>query len=675
MLLVLSCINSGETASGKTETSRLLVKHFIDLSCPPSGKRGSKLAQSIPAAFYILDAFGSASTVPNSTASRFGRYLELQFSDKGRLVGLKGLEYNLEKSRVTASHAGERNFNVFHYLMAGATSDEREHLKLHSAESFPYLAHSRSSSTNTSPDATKFNTLKEAFKAIGFPKKAVASICQILAAVLHLGTLEFHFDRQRSADSAVVKNVRVLETVAEFLGVEPNDLEATLTSKSILVEGVMCAVFLDAEAASSNRDDLARALYALTFSWIGEFLNQKLCKDDFTTFIALVDFPGPAQSSTGSHRVDAGIDAFCINLASERLYGVVQQELFERKKPEYVKEGVGSDLDGLDVKYRSNSDCLRMLTNVPGGLVHIIDDQSRRTGKTEGTMLKAMSKRWGNHTDFGSREGDEALGRPGTFLCSHWDGPITYSVENFLADNSSALSPNFVSLLGGSTPAIGVDGRTTPAARDMLSTGGSTLSFVRQLFSGGAVETTSHPKSEEIVVTANQKVGPRRAPSTRRPKGQGRGATAAGGGGADDDDAPLANEVVGKSVVRDFNDSLTLLTTTIEQTTSWFIICLRPNDGQLPNQVDAKVLKQQIRAFALPELTKRLTGEWEVNLEQKEWWERYGAIGVLGEESARLASLIYKEKALLARDLLGWNVRDMGIGTNKVGGLVPWSLS
>jgi chitin synthase len=35
-----------------------------------------------------------------------------------------------------------------------------------------------------------------------------------------------------------------------------------------------------------------------------------------------------------------------------------------------------------------------LLTNMPGGLVHIIDDQSRRRGKTDTTMLQAMSKRF-----------------------------------------------------------------------------------------------------------------------------------------------------------------------------------------------------------------------------------------------------------------------------------------
>ena len=99
---------SGETGAGKSESGRQLLKSLVDLSIAPPGKKGVKLAAQLPAATFVLDAFGSAVTLANNNASRFGRYTELQFSDAGRLVGVKGLEYYLEKSRVTGASAGER---------------------------------------------------------------------------------------------------------------------------------------------------------------------------------------------------------------------------------------------------------------------------------------------------------------------------------------------------------------------------------------------------------------------------------------------------------------------------------------------------------------------------------------------------------------------------------------
>ncbi|GAA5998220.1 uncharacterized protein JCM10292_001051 [Rhodotorula paludigena] len=657
---------SGETGSGKSETSRLLLKSLIDLAAPPAGKKGSKLTASIPAAFFILDTFGHAGTNANANASRFGRYSELQFNDKGRLIGLKGLEYCLEKSRVGSTPTGERNFHVFHYLVAGASPDERQHLHFSSSSSFRYLAQSRSSAASVQSDAVRFAQLKEAFKAVGFPKKAVASVCQVLAAILHLGNIDFHMDRNRNADSAVVKNAHVLELAAEFLGVDSTDLESALVNKSTLVGGEVCAVFLDVEGAAANRDDLAAALYGLVFSWVGEFLNEKLCRDDFATFISLVDFPGPVQQA-GSHRDGLGVEAFCFNLASERLQGYMLEQLYEANKAEYGSDKASPP--GLAAQYTSNAETVRLLTNQPGGLVHIIDDQSRRRGKTDATMLKAMSKRWSNHPAFSSRDGDESQGRPGAFLVSHWDGQATYSTENFVADNSAAVSPNFVTLLGGATPRAGVDGRATPSARDQLATGGSTYSFIRQLFANGAVETKAHPRSEDTLVAASQKVGPRRAPSMRRPRGRNAFGAAVGTEDAiaeEGDDSVEVASTGGRSVVQEVNDALTLLVNTLQTSRSWFVLCMRPNDAQLPNQVDARLLKHQVRAFGLADLARRLEGEWAVNLEIKEWWERYGTVTVLANEQASLGPLMYRDKAVKVRELLGFSEREMGIGKNKV---------
>lgn len=614
---------------------------------------------AIPAAFFILDTFGSATTLANASASRFGRYIELQFNDKGRLTGLKGLEYSLERSRVANTASGERNFHAFHYLVTGATAEERQHLQLHgsSAATFRFLSKTRTASQSAQADAARFLQLKEAFKAVGFAKKAVASIFQVLAAILHLGNVEFVVDRNRNADSAVVKNSHVLETAADLLGVDSAELEYALTNKSTLVGGEVCAVFLDAEAASSNRDDLACALYGLVFSWVGEYLNEKLCREDFATFISLVDFPGPHHGGPAS-REGLGVEAFCANLASERLQSYVLEQLHEANKAEYRSEEV--PLPGLDAKYVSNSETVRLLTNMPGGLVHIVDDQSHRRGKTDTTMLQAMTKRWGNHPSFASRNGDEAQGRPGAFIVSHWDGQATYSAENFLAQNAAAISPDFVTLLGGSEASAG-QGR-----RDGGSSGsGSSFSFVRQLFANGSINVESHARSENTLVAASQKVGPRRAPSTRRPKGRNPFGEQEG---ENMDDSPTAGDAKAPkhSVVKDVNDSINLLLNTLSTSKSWFVLCLRPNDAQLPHQVDAKLLKHQLRVLGVPELGRRLRNEYSVNLEAKEWWERYSRIPVLRDELPSLGSLTYGDKAARVRDLLGFSEREMGLGKSKV---------
>jgi chitin synthase len=103
------------------------------------GKKGSKLATQVPAAEFVLKSFGNARTLFNGNASRFGKYTELQFTDRGHLSGIKTLDYYLERNRVSAPPSRERNFHIFYYLVAGASQEERQHMHLTDKATYRYL--------------------------------------------------------------------------------------------------------------------------------------------------------------------------------------------------------------------------------------------------------------------------------------------------------------------------------------------------------------------------------------------------------------------------------------------------------------------------------------------------------------------------------------------------------
>ncbi|KAJ1579862.1 hypothetical protein NDA12_000231 [Ustilago hordei] len=657
-----SLLMAGDTSSGKSQVRRLAIRALIDLSVAAPGKKGSKLGLQIPSAEYILEALGNSRTLENSNASRFGKYTELQFSDSGKLLGAKTLDYYLEKNRVVSAASSERNFHIFHYMVAGASQEEKAYLGIHDAASFRYLG--QASRNRDSEDPASFYRLKLAFKNVGFSKRHVASICQVLAAILHLGNIEFHYDRQRTQDSATVRNPEVLDKVAEYLGISSKSLEEALTYKTKLIRNEVCTILLDADGASDHRDDLAKSLYSLLFAWVNESLNEKLCRDDFDTFIGLLDLPGFQNLSRGN-----SLDQFCVNFACENLHRFMLRSVFEKRRDEFTDEGI-SHLSP-EIPYFDNAETLRLMTNQPGGLIHIMDDQARRMPKkSDQTMIEAFGKRWGNHSSFKLGPAD----RSGfsSFTISHYNSAVTYTSENLLEKNSEVVSPDFVSLLRGNQPES-----SAKLGADPNATSGSTIPFIRGIFNTKVLKTQSHPKNEQTIVAAQQSVKPMRAPSTRRPNRSAtlkRSNTIKKGNNDDDDDSEddLAdNSITKKNAVRcvagEFRGALDLLLETLEETKTWFTLCIRPNDNQLPNQFEARVVKQQINTLGLSEMSRKLLNEYSVSMTYDEFCQRYAHIPSLEAIQMRGAvSGEAKQKFSAAREVMAWSEEEAASGRVKV---------
>ncbi|KAI8989101.1 glycosyltransferase family 2 protein [Trametes punicea] len=648
-----SILFTGETASGKSENRRLAIKTLLELSVSQPGKKGSKLGHQIPAAEFVLETFGNSRTLFNPNASHFGKYTELQFTERGRICGVKTLDYYLERSRVAGAPSGERNFHIFYYLVAGASPEERQHMHLSEKTQYRYLG-ARVPTGGRGPssqneDAVRFEQLKVALKNVGFSKRHVAQTCQLIAAILHLGNLEFTIDRNRNEDAAVVRNLDVLQIVSDFLGVQSAALEAALSYKTKLVKKELCTVFLDPDGASDNRDELAKTLYSLLFAWLNEHINQRLCRDDFATFIGLFDLPGPQNLTSRPN----SLDQFCVNFANERLLNFIQKRLFEAHVQEYNNEGISRFVP--HVPYFDNSECLRLLQHRPGGLIHIMDDQARRMPrKTDHTMVEAFVKRWGNHSSF-KAGGMDRQGFP-TFTINHYSGPVTYSANGFLEKNLDAINPDFVSLLRGSSAGTG----DAPAADGS----GSMNPFVRGLFSAKAIATQAHPRNEDTIVAAQQPVKPMRAPSTRRKNTIKRMPTLKEGDveekERDEDEAP--STAGPPCVAGEFRQALDVLFETLEDTQSWYVFCINPNDSQLPNQMEGRSVKAQVRSVGLAEVARRCVNVFEAMMTPDEFSQRYQSllqsVGVTDGDS--------RQQVEQARNALGLQERDIVLGTSMV---------
>jgi chitin synthase len=616
---------------------------------------------------------GNVRTGENNDASRFGRYTELQFSESGKLIGSKTLDYFLEKSRLVTACGGDGTFHILHAMVAGASADEKQHLRLGDDSDFRYLGGSRQRGSS-SDDAQRFARLKQAFKSVNLSQRQVASICQILAAVLHLGNLDFHTDHHRSLEGVFVRNRDTLSIVSEFLGVADKALEEALTYRTRMIRGEVCTIVLDAEGAAAHRDELAKSLYSLLFSWVNEQLNGRLCRLDFDVFIGILDMPGPRTANL-SH----SFDDFAVNFANERLHRYMLASVFEKRAGECEHEGISHLYP--QIPFFDNAECLRLITNQPGGLVHIMDDQARRMPKkTDQSMMEAFGRRWGSHADF-SIGGHDRNGFA-TFQISHYHGPVTYSSEGWLEKNSETMSADFIALLKGDAPSAS----RVPQAPDALTTAqqGSKVAFVRSLFKTTAITTQSHPRSEKTLVAAQQSVKPIRAPSTRRPNRagtvkrsnstrKGPAGAADGNDSADDKESEQGGHkkkselAAASGAAGELRSALDTLFETLDDTQAWQVLCLRPNDNQLPNQFEGRLIKQQLKSHSVTEIARKGVIEYNVSMTHDEFCERYAAVPSLTPVSMREASSgMAKQKFQNAKEVMNWSDKDAVSGATKV---------
>ena len=128
-----SILVSGESGAGKTVTTKIVLNYLAMLSKVASLNSSMvemegevSIEQQVLQSNPILESFGNARTIRNDNSSRFGKYIDIKFTQNGKLTGASIETYLLEKVRLIHPGMSERNYHIFYQFLKSATAKERE---------------------------------------------------------------------------------------------------------------------------------------------------------------------------------------------------------------------------------------------------------------------------------------------------------------------------------------------------------------------------------------------------------------------------------------------------------------------------------------------------------------------------------------------------------------------
>eukprot|EP01119_Soliformovum_irregulare_P010468 TRINITY_DN2578_c1_g1_i2.p1 TRINITY_DN2578_c1_g1~~TRINITY_DN2578_c1_g1_i2.p1 ORF type:complete len:862 (-),score=300.70 TRINITY_DN2578_c1_g1_i2:139-2724(-) len=426
-----SILISGETGAGKTEATKYIMKYLASVT-GEAGRVERQLMQAHP----ILEAFGNAKTVQNDNSSRFGKFFQIFFSNKGEMTGAIINHYLLEKSRICNQGDSERSYHVFYQLLAGASQDEKLKLRLTDADNFTYLSESGCVSMPYVDDAKNLQILREAFTELNIKGDEQGMIFQILAAILHLGNLSFQKDPKRN-DASLIGNKNALEIVAELLGTSDTALETALCNRNMSARAQSTYIIpLKVDDAMSNRDALSKMLYAAIFDWLIQRINTILVSSKPDHFVGVLDIFGFEIFDLNS------FEQFCINYANEKLQQFFNKHLFKVEQEEYVREKI----DWSKVDFADNLQVVELIEKKPMGILSILDEECNFPKGTDETFLQKVSQQFKTSKCY-----KQPLRIQGVFTITHYAGDVTYDTVGFLHKNKDTVNADLVRVIHGSS--------------------------------------------------------------------------------------------------------------------------------------------------------------------------------------------------------------------------------
>eukprot|EP00300_Choanocystis_sp_HF-7_P006896 c14969_g1_i1.p1 GENE.c14969_g1_i1~~c14969_g1_i1.p1 ORF type:complete len:1153 (+),score=337.29 c14969_g1_i1:19-3477(+) len=433
-----SILVSGESGAGKTETTKIIMEylgHVIDLEGRvDSADHADDVELTVDRVLKsnpVLETFGNAKTLRNNNSSRFGKWIEMQFNQDGRLVGAKIRVYLLEKSRVVGIAEGERSYHAFYQLLAGCSREERERYLLGDSQpsDYRFLEASKCYTADGINDAEDYKITTEALEVLGVTSAQLHAIWGSVAAILHLGQVTF----QSKNEFATIEDLNgPILKAAKLLEVSVEDLAKALCNVTLQMRNETATKALTPTQASDARNALCKALYGRLFLWLVSTINNTIeAKEDACSFVGILDIFGFEYFKHNS------FEQLCINYANEKLQQQFTQDTFKSVQEEYNDEGI----EWSYIEFQDNQQCLDLLENKNACIIGILNEECLINGSDKNFVEKTRAL-FRQHKHFTHDKKSQT-----TFAIKHYAATVTYESEGFLEKNRDPLSMDLITLM------------------------------------------------------------------------------------------------------------------------------------------------------------------------------------------------------------------------------------
>ncbi|KAE9554307.1 hypothetical protein FO519_002478 [Halicephalobus sp. NKZ332] len=435
-----SMLITGESGAGKTENTKKVISYFAKIGGTSKEQKAKKskgsLEDQVVQANPAIEAFGNGATNRNYNSSRYGKFIRIHFSEKGKLVGGDIEHYLLEKSRVIKQAPGERSFHIFYQIMTDKKL-KKDFLLDDDIRKYNFVSQAEITVPGMD-DVEEMRTTDNAFDVMGFEPKEKNDLYRICASIMHMG--EMKFKQKPREEQAEVDEMEAATNACKLFAVNVEQFIAALLKPKIKVGTEWVSKGQNVQQVEWAVGALAKAVYSRMFSWLISRCNRTLASnpEDSFRWIGVLDIAGFEIFDSNS------FEQLWINFVNEKLQQFFNHHMFVLEQEEYKREGINWEfIDfGLDLQA-----CIDLIEK-PLGIVSMLDEECIVPKATDMTYVEKLNtQHMGKHTNFQKPKPPKGKQGIAHFAIVHYAGTVRYNADSWLDKNKDPLNDNAVAIL------------------------------------------------------------------------------------------------------------------------------------------------------------------------------------------------------------------------------------